>query len=88
MLLEFGSVSNWNALFAGYTMCYLLRVYGILFQSKFILFCMFKKNKKQTKTKKTNKKKKKKKKKKKEEGKKDTWFKKNNEKKRMLGLKE
>ena len=43
MLLEFGSVSNWNALFAGYTMCYLLRVHGILFHSKFILLCMFEK---------------------------------------------
>ena len=27
-------------------MCYLLRVHGILFQSKLILFCMFKKKKK------------------------------------------
>ena len=54
-------------------MCYLLRVHGILFQSKFILFCMFKKKKK---------------KKKKEEGKKKIHdLKKNYEKKRMIGLK-
>ena len=29
--LEFGSVSNWNALFAGHTMCYLLRVHSMPF---------------------------------------------------------
>ena len=28
---RFGSVSNWNALFAGYTVCNLQRVHGVQF---------------------------------------------------------